>query len=133
MNEEEYIKQQRREINRRAYLKRIKGNIKNYSKNINDDRYINFLEKTKKIEKNEKDLFGAKIPKEKNESDEESISNEDNNVNYKDYNIHYDVNDNINKTHLNYYLNKDNMRQRKENTRKAVNIENAQHLYPPIF
>ena len=133
MNEEEYKKQQRREINRRAYLKRIGGHVKNYSKNSNDDNYINFLEKTKKIEKNEKDLFGAKIPKEKNESDEESISNEDNNVNYKDYNIHYDVNDNINKTHLNYYLNKDNMRQRKENTRKAVNIENAQHLYPPIF
>ena len=134
MNEEEFKKQQRREINRRAYLKRIGGNVKNYSKNSNDDNYINFLEKTKKIEKNEKDLFWSKHQKEESESDEESIRDEDNN-------IHYDVNDNRNKTDLNYYLNPDNMRQRDKifeqqrqkeaSTRKAVDI--AKTLYPQYF
>ena len=97
MNEEEYKKQQRREINRRAYLKRIGGNVKNYSKNSNDDNYINFLEKTKKIEKKDKDLFWSKN---ENESENESES---------------DIDEERYKIDLNYRLNPDIMRKRDEN------------------
>ena len=136
MNEEEFKKQQRREINRRAYLKRIGGNVKNYSKNSNDDNYINFLEKTKKIEKNEKDLFWSKHQKEKkdkdlfwskNESESESESeseceSESDNIDEERYKID-----------LNYRLNPDIMRKRDENFDKIREENKQKSLYPEYY
>lgn len=50
MNDRERKKQQRQDINRRAYLKRIKGKIKNYSKNTeNDYKFLKFLRQKGKL------------------------------------------------------------------------------------
>jgi hypothetical protein len=105
MNDIEYKKQQRRDINRRAYLKRINGDVKNYSINSdNDNKYIKFLKQKGKIQEKQE---------QKQESDEESET---------DYIAEYweerQAEKTREKTDLNHWLNPDNMRKRDEEFNK---------------
>ena len=89
MSDIERKKLQRQAINRRAYLKRIKNNIKNYSKNFEtDDNNIKFINRLSNNYKNDRpeiefNYSDNDIDDESNNSDNES-NNSDNEINNSD-------------------------------------------------
>jgi len=120
MNDIEYKKQQRRDINRRAYLRRINGDVKNYSKNSdNDYKYIKFLKQKGKIQDKEQEI-----------SEEETET--DNNDIY--WSSIPEKKDRREETDLSHWLNPDNMRKRDEEFDKRFKAQNmAQITYKPQF
>lgn len=156
MDDFERKKLQRQEINRRAYLRRINGDVKNYSKNSdNDYKYIKFLKHKGKIKRKEdilsplnsddeepeiieerkKDVYWSNMPELNNNNDANLKSSLDDFLPQKKNAVFCsDIDEERYNTDLNYRLNPDIMRKQDEqfnNRMKAVNM--AKTLYPQHF